>query len=191
MAWLNLRKGVPAISLFRCVWSTDRERPRAVMEKQEGWSIIFSQKTILNLVRQSRAEFLTTSQTVLRHVIFIHTHTGHCYGNIPASTCPLLLIMLPWQPSQNSLSFFLPLRPSLVFMTHNSQWKPQFSLSLIPLFPFTFFSVPKEQLAFLNHRCVFVACVCQGARAAGNSKQITNDGLLWRWQISGGVTCVL
>jgi len=34
-------------------------------------------------------------------------------------------------------------------------------------------------------------CVCEGARAAGNSKMIANDELLWRWQISGGVTCVL
>lgn len=46
-----------------------------------------------------------------------------------------------------------------MFVTHNLQWKPQFNLSLIPLFPFTFFFVPKVQLAFLNHHCVFM-CVC-------------------------------
>ncbi len=51
-------------------------------------------------------------------------------------------------------------------MSHNVQWKPQFSLSLIPLFPFTFFSLPKEQFAFLNHRCV-CACVCVSEHAHG------------------------
>lgn len=41
---------------------------------------------------------------------------------------PFLLIMSPWQPHPRIV------HPSLVFVSHNLQWKPQFSLSLIPLF---------------------------------------------------------
>lgn len=41
---------------------------------------------------------------------------------------PFLLIMSPWQPHPRIV------HPCLVFVSHNLQWKPQFSLSLIPLF---------------------------------------------------------
>lgn len=111
--------------------------------------------------------------------IYPYTHRALLWKH-PCKYLPPFCLLCCHGSHPRIVSLFFSLRPSLVFMTHNSQWKPQFSLSLIPLFPFTFFSAPKEQLAFLNHRCVFVACVCQGARAAGNSKQITNDGLLWQ-----------
>jgi len=39
--------------------------------------------------KQSRAKLLTTVETSLWHVIFIHAHKEHCYGNTPGSTCPL------------------------------------------------------------------------------------------------------
>lgn len=107
-------------------------------------------QTLCDKVEQSSS--LYYNQLCGMWYLSIHTHRAllwkHCCKYLP----PCLLCCYSSHP--RIVSFFLC--PSLVFVTHNLQWKPQFSLSLIPLFSLAFFSVPKEQLASLNHQCVSV-----------------------------------
>ena len=76
-------------------------------------------------------------------------------------------------PEQSSFFVFFLFCPSLVFMTHNLLWKPQFSLPLIPLFPLTLFSVPKEQLclsessAYVHLDAGYVCMSMQGSTRSG------------------------
>ena len=133
-------------------------------------------------------------QTASWHVIFIHTHTGHCYGNIPASTYPLCLLCC-YSSHPRIVSLFFS--PASLPRVRDSQRAVETTVQLVsysPFLPFAFCSYQRHNSLFWIISVFMRVCVCvlsKEAHTAGNSTKIADDELLWRWQISGSVTCAL
>lgn len=115
-------------------------------------------------------------------MIFIHTHTGHCYGNIPASICPPSCLLCYYSSHPRIVSFSA--YPSLVFVTHKLAVETTIQFVLPSAFPFTFFSVTEEQLSPTR---TLGQCTPRG--------EFQTDHhwfeLPWRWQMSFRVTCCM
>lgn len=113
-------------------------------------------------------------------MIFIHTHTGHCYGNIPASICPPSCLLC-FYSSHPRIVFFCPSLPRVCDSqtcsgNHNSVF-------LLSAFPFTSVSRPEEQR---SAACTRAQCT---ARGEFQTDHHWFAELPWQWRMSVRVTC--
>lgn len=110
----------------------------------------------------------------------MHTHTGHCYGNIPASICPPSCLLC-FYSSHPRIVFFCPSLPRVCdsqtcSANHNSVF-------LLSAFPFTFVSLPEEQR---SPACARTQCT---ARGEFQTDRHWFAELPWQWRMSVRVTC--
>lgn len=128
-------KGVPSISLFG--W-----------EKQlQTFCTTAEQSSLLRYKQHCGMWYLS-----IQHRALLWKH--------PCKYLPTCLLCC-YSSHPRIVSFFFFLRPSLVFVTHNSQWKPQFSLSLIPLFFPHILLCTKGAARFSESSACVCVCVCE------------------------------
>ncbi len=125
--------------------------------------------------------------------IYPYTHRALLWKHPCKYLPPCLLCCYSSHP--RIVSFFLSLSPSLSLpRVRDSQLTVETTIQSVshsPFFPLHSSLYQRNSSPLWIITVCLCVCVCERARAVGNSKKITNDELLWRWQISGGVTCVL